>query len=99
MSEMREVSTLEDALWLVDEWAQSHAELRRAYLRLQEACSDAQFWLEHQQSVRRYLDPYLPPSMQVAEWREADPKLYANIAQHLREPKRRSPFDEPAEVA
>ena len=95
MSDTREVRTIEEALALVDEWAEAYAELRRDYLRLQERCADVEFWSAHYQDVRRHLDPFLPPDMQVAEWREAEPRLYANIAQHLRAPKRRSPFDEP----
>ena len=80
-TETREVRSIDDALGLVDEWAEAYAELRRDYLRLQERCADVEFWSAHYQDVRRRLDPFLPPSMQVAEWRANDPKLYAAIAE------------------
>ena len=94
----REITSIEQALKLVDEWAAAYAELRREYLRLQHRCDEAEFWAAHHQFMRAHLDPFLPPAMQDAAARVADPKVYAAIAQHLREPVRVSRFDEPEEV-
>lgn len=93
--EVRELRTIEEAIALLDEWITAYGELRREHMRLEERCWKAEWWANHHADMRRHLDPFLPDQMQVAEWRAADPKLYAAIAQ-LRVPRpRRSPFDEP----
>jgi hypothetical protein len=98
MTEERYIRSIEQALELVDEWAEAYAALKRDYLRLQHRCDEAEFWAEHHQFMRRHLDPFLPPAMQGRAARVAEPKVYAAIAEHLREPVRVSRFDEPEEV-
>ena len=75
MSDTREVHTLEEALALVDEWAEAYRALQLEYRKLAERHADAQWWAEHHQWMRDNAQLFKPA------------------------PKRRSPFDEPAEVA
>jgi hypothetical protein len=99
---MREVRTMEQAAALIEEWAIAYRELQRAHLRLQERCEDYKWLAEHHAFTLRHLDPFLPPPMQDAALRAADPKVYRSIAELVCEQwavKRRSPFDEPETIA
>jgi hypothetical protein len=94
-----EIHTLEDALELLDEWEAAYRDLERAHMRLALRCADLEWLAEHNEFLRRHLDPFLPPSMQDAALRATDPKIYRSIAELVRgqwAAKRRSPFDEPA---
>lgn len=95
MSEEREISTIEQAIELADEWAAAYKELLREHRRLELRCDHAEAELDYYVFLRRYLDPFLPPAMQDPVARAAEPELYRAIAEHLQEPQRHSPFDEP----
>ena len=78
--EIRELRTLEDAVALLDEWMVAYRDLRREFLRLELRCSDAEFWAEQHEFMRRHLDPFLPDSMQDAKLRAAEPEVYRTLA-------------------
>ena len=65
---------------LLDEWMVAYRDLRREFLRLELRCSDAEFWAEQHEFMRRHLDPFLPDNMQDVKARAAEPALYAAIA-------------------
>lgn len=90
--ELRDVNTMEEAQALLHEWIAAYQELHREYLRLQVRYDEAKFWAEQGDFMRKHLDPFLPPSMQDAKARAAEPKVYQAIAELIAEQQEYNPF-------
>lgn len=83
--EVRELSTIDQAVALLDEWMSAYEDLRRAYTRLEVRCFKAETRAETDAFLLRSLDPFLPDSMQNAKARQDDPGIYKALAE-LRHP-------------
>ena len=90
----RDIRTLAEAAALLDEWIAAYRELRSEYLRTHERCWKAEADLKSAEFLLRHLDPFLPPWLQDSKAREAEPAIYAALA-NAPAPPRRSKFDEP----
>lgn len=76
-----EITCLADAIALLDQWILAHAELLRAYRRLEVRCDNEQSRADSAEWLLERLDPFLPPSMQRRQWREAEPVIYRALGE------------------
>ena len=68
-SDQVEIRTLDDAHALISQWEAAYARLQFAHAALQARYAILEAWARHS-------DPFLPPHLQDAKAREANPQVY-----------------------
>jgi hypothetical protein len=89
---VKELTSIEDAVALLDEWTAAYNELLRKFRRLEVRCHHAEDEVKSQAFLLKHLDPFLPRNMQDAKARAAEPRVYDAIAELLAEQNEYNPF-------